>query len=259
MIRRLNTGWKTASYMPNQPFSGNSSGKIVFWNIWYGSSAASIEEALLSFDADIFFLSEVNDNSDLLPRLRNHGYASLFVETNSFGKVKGGMALCYRINPLNEPKLVELQRGGRGPLRGGADTIRCYIEASFQFKGKTISIGSTHASFNFLLNSNKCQQEQRKLIREIEKHSSGFIFGGDLNAGPNSAFIKKLSTMFVCHGPPPTEKSWPVRRLISLFFPKQRFDHAFTTPDIKAKAEFKCSKKGTCPSDHLPLVLQIKS
>ncbi|MBI4088168.1 endonuclease/exonuclease/phosphatase family protein [Candidatus Kaiserbacteria bacterium] len=231
--------------------------RLLFWNIWYDSSPDAILKAVKTFDCDVLILSEMDGNTYLPDYIHNLGYGGMFVETNHFGlwrEVSGGIALFSKLL-IENARYVELRHGGRGPLRGGSASRRCYIEATLRVSEDfCLTIGGTHLSYELPYDQQACMQEQSALLNEVGKHQHRFVFGGDLNALPNSRIVCQLSERLTHLGPDLVEPSWPVRRIIKRFLRPRRFDYAFATPDIKAMAEF----GNDFSSDHRPIVVQLQ-
>ncbi len=256
MIQRLNHPASKGTYPLEKAYPPNNALRILYWNIWYKSSAAEILAAIKLIDCDALFLFELNRRSGLLPMIHEAGYGGRFVETNSFGflnKVDAGIAFFSRLR-CGYIKNVVLSQGRRGLWRGGKDSRRCYLEAKLCIPGQVaIVVGGTHTSYKIpFIGSNSYYRETSTLIREASKHKLRYIFGGDLNAEQHSPLLGALSNNFA-YLDTGNRYSWAVRRWAKIL-PGRLLDHAFATDDLEGtKAEF----LENYSSDHLPLVVTV--
>ena len=250
-MQPLRTFTRPSSHAPS-----SSLVRLLFWNIWYGSTPRKILGAIKSFDCDALILFEVDGNTKLPQLVNKLGYEGEFIETNRFGwrgKVRGGIGLFSRL-PVDRIHHVELRRGGRGPLRGGKASRRSYIEATLRIsRGVSLTVGGTHLSYELPYDRQACAQEQETLIWQVDKHASRFVFGGDLNALPNSRIVQQLNERLAHIGPNMIEPSWPMRRVIKRLLRPRRFDYAFATRDVRATAGF----GDDLSSDHRAIIMQL--
>jgi endonuclease/exonuclease/phosphatase (EEP) superfamily protein YafD len=227
--------------------------KVLYWNVWYRVDSDVLIRAIENFNCDIVLLQELllfSRGTCVPERIAKLGYSGFFAECRRFKGLREGTAIFSRF-PM-AMRCVELRRGGRLPLRGGAESRRCYVEATIESSHDPITFGIAHLSY-FSIRAG-LTREQETLFEELAGHQRRFIFGGDFNATPRSSIVTRLRKMDGLKnlGPDIRAPSWrPFPNRLSRV--GRRLDYAFATPDLHASAQFGDQER----SDHRPLIVTV--
>ena len=140
---------------------------------------------------------------------------------------------------------------------------RVYLEADLDV-GETepLKVGNTHLSYSkefeiFDWRMEKFQKLWDMIIKEKDRR---FVFGGDMNALPNSRIIQIILESLKNAGPDFNVSTWPTKPFEHEGFsadppPSRHLDYSFCTSDIEV---LKSSIINTRFSDHLPIISYLK-
>lgn len=237
------------------------------WNIWYKEDIWHIGELLLSHKADIICLQELsynNANQDIedtpayIAEVLGYAYYAEKVPLES----TDGNALIlangiFSRYPIRQKRLVWTNE----PSSGGGydDEYRAYVEVELDIDGVSLTIATTHMAYTHRFEPTPSKRrETDNLMREIVKHSHGYILTGDFNAAPGSYTIDAISDVLCSAGPALSEPTWTTKPFSYNGFDETelrwRLDHIFTTPDIALEYT---EIIDTPYSDHLPIISKL--
>jgi len=238
------------------------------WNIWYDEDIQKVASFLLDNKADIICLQELSYNNpeqahpDGPPYIAEQLGYTYYVKKLHPYEVQGqtvttanGIFSKYPIKScrfiwVNEPTGVG----------GFADEYRAYLEVVLDIEGKEVTVGTVHMSYTdrFQVTERK-HQETDKLVAELKKQKSNFIFSGDLNVTPDSYTVKSINELLNNAGPPINEKTWTTKPFSYNGFEetkrKWRLDYIFTSKDVRV---LKAKIEETSASDHLPISATVR-
>lgn len=202
-------------------------------------------EFLLSLDADVLFLQEVEAGHDggvqeapppNFTRLRKalRGYDGFFAyppvnpDELPFGL---GLAVFSR-RRLESRRVVELPAADLDFEFGGRRRMvskRSLIEAVCVFDGNAVRLMNTHLQAYFMLDatSNEYPEQREAVLRELRASDLPTLLGGDFNCGPG----EDTAELFGRAGFPPvqtTEPTWRRRPYV--------LDHLFHSPQFTPRA-----------------------
>jgi endonuclease/exonuclease/phosphatase family metal-dependent hydrolase len=232
--------------------------KLLQWNTWYKEDIKNKTSFLKEVDADIYCLQELNEKDNEFQRIKSElGLEGYLGTTETIHGTQGNAILSkYPIlhsknSYIKDPKEFS---------SNFSDEARKYIETTLDINGKELTVGTTHMSYTKAFKENDLRREEsHKLLEQISKHKSSYLFSGDLNLIENSELVKTLEKKLKHAGPNYSEKTWATKefdygnfKVNSLDY---RLDYVFTTNDIKV-VNTKIVK--TDYSDHLPILTEIK-
>ncbi|RAV28422.1 endonuclease/exonuclease/phosphatase family protein [Sinomicrobium soli] len=233
---------------------------VMSYNIKYGSPLGSsisdleaiagvIEEA----KPDVVFLQEVDKNTT---RSGNADQLKLLSERTGLSSYFYGRAIDYQGGqtgigilsryPLSDPELFKLPRVELGEQYV---SYRVLVTADIRVKGKDITIANTHLA----LTAENREIQVPEIHRILSDSDNPVIFGGDLNARPDSETI----TSFMEYGYRKTCKTDCFT--IPSVEPNRELDYIMFRPENSFEV-LSHQVIGNLSSDHLPVVsvLQIK-
>lgn len=238
---------------------------ILQWNIWYRESAERIFDVLRSVNADVLLLQEVTVNGEanrgvhiaehLAQRL---GYDTHFDLPQPYGEGENrsfaGNAILSRF-PLTDRR-VEYIRRGSGVVGDFTDENRVYLEAASFIGGRRYTFGTTHLSYAHRFGASPKKDEERDaLVRAIGDGRDSFVFGGDLNATPDSALVRAVTDQLRHAGPTMDAKTWTTKPFDYNGFSETelrwRPDYVFHSPDLRVN---QARILEVDASDHLPIL-----
>lgn len=237
--------------------------KFLQWNVWYKEKIENIAETISVINPDIFCLQELTVNSAYNQKINTAEYLAEKLRVNFYFKeAHRGKWLCgngiFSKFPLTRQQHVYTQ----SPTTGADDYSqegRVYIEVEINLGKDRILVGTTHASYThrFIVTEQK-KTEIDKLLKELKKHKSKFVFSGDLNSRPYSYTIKRISKILKNSGPPLNQNTWTTKPFNYKGFYEDklnwRLDYVFATKDIKIESS-KIINAGY--SDHLPISVKL--
>lgn len=235
---------------------------ILQWNIWYKEDIHHIAQFLKEHPADVVCLQELT-----IQEIEEIGHTPDYIAEQL------GYEYYYKEINLGEDK-IKLANGvfSRYPIISTSwqwineptgtgyydDEYRAYIEVRLNIRGTEITIATTHMSYtDFLKSTPRKEQEAEKLVKFLKKHTSKFLFTGDLNAPPESKTMELITS--VLHDIGPDENTWTTKPFSYNGFETNelnfRLDYILATPDVKViSAEVLKTKY----SDHLPILATVE-
>jgi endonuclease/exonuclease/phosphatase family metal-dependent hydrolase len=240
---------------------------ILQWNIWYQEDITRVAEFIKQHSPDIICLQELTigfpgrDIKDTPAHLAdqlgyNYHHKELPIESTTGEPLMlaNGIFSRFAITDQRSVWINEPKSGG-----GYNDEYRAYVEVTLEINGKQLHIGTTHMSYThrFELTDSK-RAETDRLVEELRKHDTNFVFAGDLNAPPDSYTINKLSEILRGAGPDYGQKTWTTKPFAYNGFEETglnwRLDYIFTSKDLQAKS---ADILTTDYSDHLPILVTL--
>ncbi len=239
--------------------------KIVQWNIFYKEKLSNILSELKKINPDVVCLQEVRVNSSFNPKVNGAAYLAKglkfyyhFGESHFFDKkeIQGNLILSRF--PIVRKYSKYIQKFNPQKTNRSEDEGRLYMEVSLKVDNRELRVGTSHLSFKagHVLSAQR-QKEMNNFLKELSKQKEGYIFGGDLNAVPTSAFVKGILKTFKNVGPRLTGPSADKKKYTEskkLGNHSVRIDYIFSTEEIKVK---KAEILKTKFSDHFPIVAVI--
>jgi endonuclease/exonuclease/phosphatase family metal-dependent hydrolase len=244
---------------------------ILQWNVWYKEPVQHIATFLKDHPADVVCLQELTIDHPEQSIANTPAYVAkelgfryfhkeIPIESTDGSRIMLANGIFSRF-PIAKKRAVFINQ----PRTGGGydDEYRAYVEVTLKINGGELSVGTIHMSYThaFEPTPNK-RAETGRLLTELQKHSSHFIFAGDLNAAPGSYTVEKISALMQNVAPNPAQKTWTTKPFSYNGFEETglnwRLDHIFATPDIKLISS---EILQTDYSDHLPIrsILEIKT
>lgn len=241
---------------------------ILQWNIWYKEDIRNIANEIKRLNPDIVCLQELTVNhpdqeikntiEHIASTLGYEHYAPLIPLRELEGQelsLANGIFSRFPIGNkrrvwVNEPK-------GDG---GYDDEYREYVETTLDVNGKELVVGTVHMSYTHRFEVTDLKKiETDKLVTEIGKVSSSFIFTGDFNATPDSYTIESIEKVLVNAGPSYDEKTWTTKPFSYQGFEEDklnwRLDYAFVNDKVEVAS---ARVVDTEYSDHLPLLIELE-
>lgn len=237
---------------------------ILQWNVWVNEDIHNIAAFLTQNPADIICLQELtlhkaNQSEDNTPKFiaaqLGYHYFAAEMPWNEPAKIAVGIFSKYPI--LTSRSVYINEPTGSG---GFDDEHRTYAEVTLDLDGRHVTVGTTHMSYThrFRVTARK-RDETNKLVAELSKNKTSYIFTGDLNATPCSYTYQKLRKILRNAGPHFWHKTWTTKPFDCNGFKtakrRWRLDYIFASKDIKVlnsridKTEY---------SDHLPVRAEIE-
>ena len=238
------------------------------WNILVTEPIENIAKTIKSLDPDIAVLQEISKNfeeqnqKDTGKYLANELGYNYFVKEAHIWKdgrlVSNGIYTKHKI--LNS-KYIYIKNSEDGADEDWSKEGRVYIEASIDMNSRVLNIGTTHLSYvsAFKWNDDK-EKEAKKLLNILKDKNKNFIFGGDLNAFPDSSVVRGIMCNLQHCGPSFEEKTFANKpfddgRGFSGEDLAYRIDYVFASYDLKILS----SKIVQTPfSDHLPILVEFE-
>ena len=151
---------------------------------------------------------------------------------------------------INEPK-------GEG---GYDDEYRAYVEVVLDIDGHDLTVGTVHMSYTHCFEVTEPKiAETDKLVTELQKPTTPFIFTGDLNATDGSYTIQAVDKVLIDAGPKHDQNTWTTKPFSYQGFEEDqlnwRLDYAFTNDQIRGLTSRTIN---TDYSDHLPLLVEFE-
>lgn len=242
--------------------------KLLQWNIWYKEDIRNIAKEIKRISPDIVCLQELTVNHEdqeikdtikhVAETLDYNYYAPLIplreLEDQELS-LANGIFTKFPIKSqrrvwINEPK-------GEG---GYDDEYRAYVEVVLDIDGQDLTVGTVHMSYTHRFEVTEPKKaETDKLVVEINKPTTPFIFTGDLNATDGSYTIESVSKVLVDAGPGHDAKTWTTKPFSYQGFEEDqlnwRLDYAFTNNKIRVVSSEVIE---TDYSDHLPLLIEFE-
>lgn len=239
--------------------------KIIQWNIWLEEDIRNIIRFLKKEKPDIVCVQELTTNyinaaapKRLARALKMFHYFKAAQRIEFEGsKFPIGNGIFSRF-PLKKRFFSYIQNPA-SEKHDYAMQKRVYIEAVVPINGKELTIGTTHMSYThrFVVTEKK-KKEVEKLVSIIKSKKNNFIFTGDMNSGPYSYGVKRVSQYLKNCGPSFDKKTWTTVPFdYEDFVTKElnwRLDYIFATKDIRVLSS-KILKSDY--SDHLPILTKI--
>ncbi|RTK94770.1 hypothetical protein EKI60_02605 [Candidatus Saccharibacteria bacterium] len=241
---------------------------LLQWNIWYKEDIRNITNEIQRLNPDIVCLQELTVNHEdqeikdtikyIAEALGYNYYAPLIPLRELEGQelsLANGIFTKLPIKSqrrvwVNEPK-------GEG---GYDDEYRAYVEVVLDIDGQDLTIGTVHMSYThrFEVTDSK-KAETDKLVVELQKPTTPFIFTGDLNATDGSYTIESVSKIMSDAGPKKDLKTWTTKPFSYQGFEEDklnwRLDYVFKNDKVKAISSNIIT---TDYSDHLPLLITFE-
>lgn len=240
--------------------------KIVQWNIFYKEKFSNIASVLKKINPDIVCLQEVRVNSRFNPGIEGPTFIAKKLKLNYFfqgahfflNDETQGNAILSRF-PIEKSHFKHTQKFNPKKITGSKHEGRSYTQVILKTEQGRLTVGTSHVSFadGFKVDP-KRKKEMDNLIKELRKHQQRYIFGGDLNAVPQSYLVKEIRKSLRNVGPKFSEISADknvYNESAKVGRKSVRIDYLFATKDIKVKSA-KILK--TKYSDHYPIVATIE-
>lgn len=240
---------------------------VLQWNVWYQENIHHVAEFLKGHVADVICLQELtidapqqrekNTPAYIAGQLGLHYFCKeLPIESTDGQKMMLANGIFSRF-PITESRAVWINE----PKTGGGynDEYRAYVEVDMDVEGKSFTAATTHMSYThrFEGTPNKAR-ETAKLVEQLHRHKTGFMFTGDLNAVPESDTIQSIGEVLHPTGPDYDQKTWTTKPFSYKGFEETelnwRLDYGFVTPDVKVVG---AEILKTNYSDHLPLFFKV--
>lgn len=236
--------------------------RVLQWNAWDKEKAENIVALIRSVDADLVCLQELTQTSpanpevDIPAMIAALGYEPLYQITTTRGGPKfarTGLGIFSKW-PIIDRRYEPIQKEDTTKVPPRYD--RGYLEATVLTSEGRVTLGTSHLSFSydFQKMTDARRKEADALLRAIGKPKGNYIFGGDLNATPNSYIITELQKMLVpCD--PDFANTWTTKPFSYHGFEADTLDwcidYMFATPDMKIVHN---EIVKTEASDHLPIL-----
>ena len=241
---------------------------VLQWNIWYQEDIQHIASFLKKNKADIICLQELTINfteqkikntPDFIAKQLGYSFyhKEIPIESTDGENMVIANGIFSRFPIIKKTSSWTNQPKNSG---GYDDEYRAYVEVQLNIGGSKMSVGTTHMSYThkFEVTENK-KLETNKLCKELEKHKTGYIFTGDLNATPGSYTIKSINKILQNVGPDFGQKTWAAKPFSYNGFDETklnwRLDYIFATKDIKPISSEILQTKY---SDHLPILAKLE-
>jgi endonuclease/exonuclease/phosphatase family metal-dependent hydrolase len=242
--------------------------KFLQWNIWYKEDVDRIVEEIKRFQADVItaqeFIQHSAINLDTAKYIAdklgfNYFYHTADTWSGREEKEAQGNAVFSRF-PIKKTEHTYISPPRHNPVNA-LEEGRIYVETTLDINGKSLVVGTTHLSFTPHFEITEPRKiEADNLIKVIKNKKSNYIFGADLNAGPDSYVIKEFEKYLQNVGPNYDEKTFANQPfdyygMYQVEGIEWRLDYVFASDDIKViKAEVMQTKY----SDHLPILAEIE-
>jgi endonuclease/exonuclease/phosphatase family metal-dependent hydrolase len=237
--------------------------RILQWNVWYKEDPIKIAKAIKQWDVDVVLAQELMEKRDTYTAemIAEHlGYQFVYQRSETWDrpeKEAQGNAIFSRL-PILDWSYHYVQTPKHNPHRADLEG-RVYIQA-YIGGDRLMTVATTHLSYThkFEIHDGR-QKEAAVLYSLLKQHESNFVFGGDLNATPESQIVKNVSQVLNHAGPSYREKSWTTKPFNYHGFVETelnwRLDYVFTTPDVTV---MNSEVLKTDVSDHLPILIEIE-
>ena len=242
--------------------------KILQWNIWYKEDIDKIVEEIKRSQADVITAQEFIQHSAtdldtakyIADKLGfNYFYHTADTWSGREEKEAQGNAIFSRF-PITETSHVYISPPKHNP-ENALEEGRIYVETTLDVKGEPLVAGTTHLSFTpgFEITEQR-KKEADNLINIIKNKKTNYIFGADLNAGPDSYVIKEFEKQLSNVGPDYREKTFANQPfdyygMYQVEDLEWRLDYLFASDDIKVT---NAQIMETEYSDHLPILAEIE-
>ncbi len=239
---------------------------LLQWNVWEDEDPKKVAAEIKKINPDIVCAQEIIKHSTnqintakYIAKIINYNYYYHKADTWSSknDKDEQGNAIFSKL-PIKKEDYKYLQAPKHNPKNAWTEG-RVYIEITVEYKGKEVTIGTSHLSFTHKLKITKEKKDEvNKLLKIIKNKKENYLFAGDLNSAPNSYTVGEIEKYLNSAGPNYTQKTWPTKtfeyREIKENILAWRADYVFTSPDIRVK---KAEVLKTEVSDHYPILVEI--
>ena len=237
--------------------------KILTWNICYKDcldNLPGIISELCRFDADVACLQEVAHRGDInhiKPLLDLYPYSHFAEADPCIGNNATGSAILSRY-PILSTQDIFIQRRV-DDSHNFEDEGRIYTEAVLDINASRLTIGTTHCSYaRHFSESPKKDIEMNNLLELIKPKKSNYILTGDLNAAPDTKYIRAIESYLKNLGPEYGQKTFSTKPFSHDGFEvnslEYRIDYIFGTNDLVVR---NASVLESALSDHLPILVEI--
>jgi endonuclease/exonuclease/phosphatase family metal-dependent hydrolase len=232
---------------------------VLQWNIWFKEDIENIARVLNDNKADVICLQELTrgyqePHTDTIKYIAGElGYNFHFEEMHSEEQPWTQANAIFSKFPIVDRRTVMINEPtGTGHYD---DEYRAYVEVTVDVDGQNITVGTAHMSYtNRFENTERKENEARKLIDILKQMKSRYIFTGDLNAAPESNTVTSVRNMLKWIGGDQPYLTWTTKPFSYDGFEetdlKWCLDYIFSTDDI-SEVSFNTIK--TDFSDHLPV------
>jgi endonuclease/exonuclease/phosphatase family metal-dependent hydrolase len=240
---------------------------VLQWNVWFKEDINKVLDFLLTNKADIICLQELTrgyvdqtqENTwDYLAHELGYDYAYKDMPILADGEEwQQGNAIFSKF-PIKERSWHWINKPGEVP--DPTDQYRSYVEVQLQIDTEVLTVATTHTSYpGRSALSEKRKLEIEKLVSLIDQHPTNYVLCGDLNAEPESMFIKMLSHKLKSAGPDFNQKTWTTKPHSEAAFEALDLDWRLDYIFVSRNMEVKSSKiLQTSVSDHLPVLAEIE-
>lgn len=237
--------------------------KILQWNVWFKEDIVRVVDVLKAHGADVICLQEltkgyVGQSHENTWEYIAHqlGYSFHFQEIPIITEDAQWLQAnaIFSRYPLEHQMTAWLHKLSN--VEDANDQYRGYLESSVHVGNTSVTIGTTHLSFNAVAGKD---HELNRLLTIVEDRPKRYILTGDLNATPDSRRIAELVKRLQHAGPPYSENTWTTKPFRTHDFYAAtldwRYDYVFTSSDIEVVDARIVS---TDVSDHLPVLVTVK-
>jgi endonuclease/exonuclease/phosphatase family metal-dependent hydrolase len=240
--------------------------KLLQWNVWEREDLKRVARVIADIGADVVVAQELVlrngvDSGKLITQALDFHKISTWAQTwdsREDKKTAEGVGIFCRWPIINDRMVELLQNNHNGT--DSATYGRRYIEGEIRVEKLSFKVGTAHLSFmpQFTLTPTRIA-EQKRLLDELKKEKSHFIFGADLNELPESDLVRQMEENLVNCGPQYSLPSFPTKPFEKhgglVEKPKWRLDFVFATPDVRV---ISAELVQTDVSDHLPVLVEME-
>lgn len=242
---------------------------VLQWNIWHLEKVENIISVLKKYQPDIICLQEVVNNAE-----RNNyknvaqsiadeiGYELHFAIAYTDSETKSELGNAILTKSVQKNKTVFfIKNDSTGSSSYAGEPRICMTNDIDTHIGKSITIATTHASYEHAFEDNSSKKAQvNRLIKFVDECENPLILTGDLNLPPNSDSIQRLSAVLRNAGPAISEKTWTTKPFSHNGFEETnlnwRLDYIFVSKDIKVISSQIINIEY---SDHLPILAELET
>jgi len=246
--------------------------KILQWNVWYKEKPENIILVLKEIDADILCLQELTDVSEENPGVsvvdeitKALAYNSKYFVAQTWSDVDipvmtMGNGIFSKLDFVSDRGFFIQDSGNNNPRYD--DEGRVYGEVDILVgKNKKLTVATTHMSYTHAFEgSKKRDEENRQLHKALPTNPKNYVFCGDLNTVPQSAFIQSfpeksglIPALFY------NDNTWTTKPFDYEGFKADtldyRLDYVYTSIDVDV---ISAEVMQTDVSDHLPILTTIR-